>query len=142
MRPLGTESSRNTNFLRSYLDEIEQNQKSVVGLSVRDLPVPQLSPRPTTAPRIFRDDSFFSSHEPSQQEQSISLIRLVVESQIGIRQFGEEESKTVYMFTLRIGEITLKTWLSNQDGGEQGWDNEQERSAPMDVKSLLAASSA
>jgi len=41
------------------------------------------------------------------------LIRLVVESQIGIKQFKMEESSNVYMFTLRIGEIVLKTWLSN-----------------------------
>ena len=66
VRPLASESSRNTIFMRSYLDEIEQNQKSVVGASLRDIAAPQLSPRITTAPRIFRDDSFFNSNEPSQ----------------------------------------------------------------------------
>ena len=27
------------------------------------------------------------------------------------------------MFTVKIGDVVLKSWFSNLHGGEQGWDN-------------------
>ena len=78
----------------------------------------QLSPRNIAAPRIFKDDSFFISSDPFQHEAAIPLLSFKIESQIGIKQFKQKNDAKVYMFTIRIGEVALKSWFSNQEGGE------------------------
>ena len=104
--------------MQSYLDELEPNQISVVGHDRKDGHLPIPSPRSNAAPRVFKDDSFFICDDPCQHDWSVSMISFRIESQIGIRQFKQEAPNSVYLFTLRIGDIALKSWYSNQDGGD------------------------
>ena len=36
----------------------------------------------------------------------------------------EEETDNVYLFSVCIGDVRIKQWYSNRDGGEQGWNLE------------------